>query len=181
MPVVIAVLVGGLVGCGSEPASDAESGQGGRASSGSAELDGTSMPPWPAPGDVPARVAAAGLDLGAMGMVEHYHPQLRIIVNGASVMVPADIGVDPASGAMSGVHTHESGGTIHIEAGTAGEKFTLRQVFTQWGVALTRTQIGGVKGKPGQQVTLTSNGVPVSGDPMDLRLEPNQKIVLRLP
>lgn len=181
IPVLIAVLVGGLVACGSDPASDVDSGQGRRASSGSTELDGTSMPPWPAPSDVPARVADAGLDLGAMGMAEHYHPQLRIIVNGTDVSVPANIGVDPATGAMSAVHTHEGNGTIHIEAGTAGEKFTLGQVFTQWGVKLTRTQIGGAKGKPGQKVTVTSNGVPVAGDPMDLRLEPDQKIVLRLP
>ncbi|MEP6817444.1 MAG: hypothetical protein ABI873_18030 [Marmoricola sp.] len=180
MPLLIAVLGGGLVGCGSDPARDVDSGQG-RASSGSPEPDSTSMPPWPAPSDVPARVADAGLALGAMGMAEHYHPELRIIVNGTDVPVPANIGVDPDTGAMSAVHTHERDGTVHIEASTAGERFTLGQVFTEWGVTLTRTQIGGVKAKPGQQMRVTSNGVPVAGDPKDLRLAPDQKIVLRLP
>ena len=49
------------------------------------------------------------------------------------------------------------------------------------GVKLTPTQIGGVQAKAGEKVTITSNGAPVAGDPMDLRLKPDQKIVLRVP
>ena len=139
------------------------------------------MPPWPAPTDVAARVASAGLDLGPMGMAEHYHPHLQIILNGSEVPVPAGIGVDPATGAMSALHTHEPDGTIHIEADRAGEVFTLGQLFIQWGVKLTTTQIGGVQARERQKVTLTSNGTPVAGDPMNLRLEPEQKVVLQLP
>lgn len=139
------------------------------------------MPPWVAPTDVPARVASAGLDLGPMGTAEHYHPRLRIVIGDKDVAVPANIGVDPATGAMSAVHTHETDGTIHIEADTAGEVFTLGQLFTQWGVRLTRTQIGGVTAEPGQRVIVTSNGTPVQSDPMDVRLTPDQEIVLRLP
>ncbi|GAA4363095.1 hypothetical protein [Nocardioides caricicola] len=143
-------------------------------------LDGTSMPPWPAPTDVPARVAAARLDLGPMGTAEHYHPQLSIVIGGTEVPVAANIGVDPSTGAMSALHTHDGDGTIHIEADTQGEVFTLGQLFTQWGVRLTRHQIGGVRAEPGQLVELTSNGSKVTGDPMDLRLEPDQQIVLSL-
>jgi hypothetical protein len=143
-------------------------------------LDGRSLPPWPAPVDVAGRVAAAGLDLGPMGMAEHYHPQLRIIIAGTEVLVPGNIGVDPATGAMSALHTHEPDGTVHIEADTAGEVFTLGQLFTQWGIKLTSTQVGGVRAKNGQKVTLTSNGAPVTGDPANLRLQPEQKIVLEL-
>ena len=84
------------------------------------------------------------------------------------------------AGAMSAVHTHEGDGTIHIEADTTGEVFTLGQVFTQWGVKLTSTQIGGVRARAGQDVTVTSNGQPVTGDPKDLRLEPEQQIVVEL-
>ena len=168
--VVGVALFGLLMGCGSDAADG-----------GSAELDGTSMPPWRAPTDVPARVASAGLDLGPMGMAEHYHPQLEIIINGQQVPVPGNIGVDPSTGAMSAVHTHEADGTIHIEAGADGELFTLGQLFTQWGVKLTTTQLGGVKADPGEKVTVTSNGSAVAGDPMDLRLEPEQKIVVQLP
>ena len=79
------------------------------------------------------------------------------------------------------LHTHETDGTIHIEADTAGEVFTLGQLFIQWGVKLAPTQIGGVQAKDGQTVMTTSNGAPVAGDPMNLRLQPDQKIELRLP
>lgn len=179
-PVIGALLLGLLLGCGSDPANEDTSGQA-EQSGGSGDSDGTSMPPWPAPTDVPARAASAGLDLGPMGTAEHYHPRLRIIIDGKDVPIPANIGVDPTTGAMSAVHTHETDGTIHIEADTAGETFTLGQLFTQWGVTLTPTQIGGVRAKAGQQMNVTSNGMPVAGDPKDLRLEPDQVIVLRMP
>ena len=142
--------------------------------------DGTSMPPWPAPTDVPARVASAGLDLGPMGTAEHYHPRLRILINGTEVPVPPNIGVDANTGAMSALHTHEGDGSIHIEADTEGEVFTLGQLFTQWGVTLTPNQIGGVHAESEERVEVTSNGAEVPGDPMDLRLEPEQQIVLSL-
>ncbi|QBX56764.1 hypothetical protein EXE58_15730 [Nocardioides seonyuensis] len=146
--------------------------------SGDASPDNTSVPPWPAPSDVRERVAAAGLDLGPMGTAEHYHPVLSIDIAGQPVPLPPNIGVDPTTGAMSALHTHEGDGTIHIEAHSVGEKFTLGQLFTQWGVALTPTQVGGVKAPVGQKVTVTSNGTRFPGDPADLRLEPDQRIKL---
>ncbi len=169
-----ALLLAPLAGCGTDPLPP-------RQSFGTAALDETSMPPWSAPTDVPARVDNAGLDLGPMGMEEHYHPNLAIIIAGEQVPLPGNIGVDASTGAMSAVHTHEGDGTIHIEAGVPGEIFTLGQLFTQWGLKLTATQIGGVKAEPGETITVTSNGTPVEGDPNDLRLEPEQRIVLELP
>ena len=141
---------------------------------------GTSLPPWPAPTDVPARVASAGLDLGPMGTAEHYHPRLRIVIDGTEVPVAPNIGVDPTTGAMSALHTHDGDGTIHIEADTEGEVFTLGQLFLQWGVKLTARQIGGVRVEPGDQVEVTSDGVSVGGDPMELPLAPEQEIVLTI-
>ena len=176
-----AALVASMTGCGTETTNGQEASQTDQSSENSPKLDGTSMPPWPAPSDVVPKVAEAGLDLGPMGMAEHYHPHLRIIIRGQEVPVPANIGVDQATGAMSVVHTHDTDGTIHVEAGTVGEVFTLGQLFTQWGVKLSPTQIGGVRAKAGQQATLTSNGERVAEDPMSLRLKPDQQIVLRLP
>ena len=183
---VTAVLTLALAGCSNDPATPSAGSSAtkpsGSTSSSTADVapDDTSLPPWPAPGDVPARVAAAGLDLGAMGTAEHYHPHLTITIDGQPVPVPPNIGVDPNTGAMSAVHTHEGDGTIHIEAHTVGEKFTLGQLFTQWGVALTPNQVGGVKAKAREKVRVTSNGTPVAGDPSDLRLEPDQQIELAL-
>lgn len=170
MTAALALLVGG---CSDDLAPNATS-----SSSIPAEPDRDSLPPWPAPTDVPDRVAAAGLDLGPMGTADHYHPHLRITIDGTPVPVPPNIGVDPNTGAMSAVHTHEGDGTIHIEADTVGEEFTLGQLFTQWGVALTPTRIGGVRVKGGETVRMTSNGAAVPGDPAELRLEPDQKIEL---
>ena len=137
------------------------------------------MPPWPAPvADIPALVEAAGLDLGPMGMAEHYHPTLRILIDGEQIPVPPNIGVDPSTGAMSAVHTHEDDGTIHVEADTVGEVFTLGQLFMQWDVALGTDRVGGVEaGKP---ITVTVNGRQFTGDPDELRLRPDQQIVLEV-
>ena len=75
-------------------------------------------PSWPLPTDVPAAVEAAGLRLGPMGTAEHYHPRLTILVAGQPVVMPAGIGMDPQSGAMSALHTHSSDGELHVEAAT---------------------------------------------------------------
>ena len=66
-----------LMGC-----SDGASDQADPPSPNTTELDSASLAPWPLPTDVANRVAEAGLDLGPMGMAEHYHPQLQIVVNG---------------------------------------------------------------------------------------------------
>ena len=176
---VLTVVLAGVSGaCSSEPA---DPGKPSPVAGAPVELDGTSPPPWPVPSDVAARVASAGLDLGPMGTAEHYHPHLRIVIDGEQVPVPGNIGVDPSTGAMSALHTHEPDGTLHIEADTIGEVFTLGQLFTQWGVKLTATQIGGVRAEAEQHVIVTNNGRLVPGDPANLRLHPNQQIVLQLP
>jgi hypothetical protein len=183
---VTAILTLTAAGCGTKPAatdaaSETRSSSSSSSNSADVEPDDISLPPWAAPSDVPARVAAAGLDLGPMGTAEHYHPTLAITIDGQPVPVPPNIGVDPDTGAMSAVHTHEGDGTIHIEAHTVGEKFTLGQLFTQWGVALTPTQIGGAKANTGEEVRVTINGAPKPGDPAELELEPDQQIELALP
>jgi hypothetical protein len=133
-------------------------------------------PPWPAPLDVPDRVQAAGLTLGPMGTAEHYHPELSITVNGQPLPIPANIGVDPRTGQMAAVHTHTPDGVIHIEAARTDQRFTLGQLFTLWNVKLSKTQIGAVRADPGQRLSVTVNGEPVTGDPAHLLLAPNQRI-----
>lgn len=135
-------------------------------------------PPWPAPADVPARAKAAGLPLGPMGTAEHYHAHLDVLVNGQPVAVPANLGVDPATGRMSYLHTHTPDGLVHIEAGRTGQQFTLGQLFTQWDVRLSATQIGGLKATGGNTLTLYVDGKKVPGDPALFRLAPHQQIAL---
>ena len=139
----------------------------------------TTGPPWPAPTqDVAARVAAAGLDLGPMGTAEHYHPMLRVVVEGEPVPVAPGIGVDPTTGAMSAVHTHEGDGTIHVESDAPGAVYTLGQLFTQWGVELGPDAVGGVRAPDG--VRVLENGRVLDGDPAEVRLRPDQELVLEV-
>ncbi len=135
---------------------------------------------WTAPTDVSDRVAAAGLDLGPMGTAEHYHPVLKVLLNRKPVTVPANIGVDPATGAMSGLHTHTADGVIHVEAEETGETFTLGQFFTEWGVTLSTDQVGDVHARKGGAVIVTVNGSPYDGDPAELQLEPDQQIEVQV-
>lgn len=139
-------------------------------------LGAASPPPWPAPADVSTRVEAAGMDLGPMGTAEHYHAHLDMIVDGESVPVPANLGVDPASGAMAALHTHEGDGIIHVEADTKGEPFTLGQLFTEWNVKLGPDRLGALKAGGGKDLAVYVNGDKIDGDPRLLRLEAHQQI-----
>jgi hypothetical protein len=136
------------------------------------------LPPWPAPTDASPHIQQAGLLLGTMGTAEHYHVHLDVLVNGAPVPVPANIGVDAASGAMSYLHTHDLGGVVHIEAGRAGQPFTLGQLFTQWNVRLSATQVGGLKAGGSNTLTAYVDGTKVPGNPASLRLAAHQEIAL---
>ncbi len=136
---------------------------------------------WPAPADVAARVADAGLDLGQMGTAEHYHPQLSLVVGGTKIVVPANIGVDPQSGAMSSLHTHDADGSIHIEADRDGEVFTLGQFFAEWGVDLGSASVGGARATAGKKVLIEVDGKPYTGDPRELQFAPDQQIVVSVP
>jgi len=135
-------------------------------------------PPWGLPADVPARVKAAGFNLGPMGMAEHYHAHLDILVDGKPVPIPADIGIDPNNGAMSAVHTHTGDGIIHVEAATKGQPFTLGQLFTEWDVSLSGNLIGSLTGGNGKSLTAYVNGKKVTSNPAMIRLAERQQIVL---
>jgi hypothetical protein len=141
-------------------------------------LGGETMPPWPAPADATGRAEAAGLSVGPMGMAEHYHAHLDVLVEGRRVEVPANLGIDPASGAMSGLHTHANDGVIHVEADRAGQPFTLGQLFTEWDVRLTSRQIGGLTAGDGRSLQVYVDGEKVDGDPASIQLRAEQQIAV---
>jgi hypothetical protein len=155
-----------------------------QASSAAAQLAAVSglgaplAPPWPAPADAPVRATLAGLQLGSMGTAEHYHVHLDILLNGQALPVPANIGVDQTSGAMSYLHTHTPDGVVHIEAGRAGQPFTLGQLFTEWNVRLSATQVGSLQAGNGNTLVVYVNGAKVPGNPAQLRLAAHQEIAV---
>lgn len=141
-------------------------------------LGAETMPPWPAPGNTARRAEVAGLPLGPMGTAEHYHAHLDVLVDGESVEVPANIGVEAGTGVMSALHTHSDDGLIHIEAGRSGQPFTLGQLFTEWDVRLTPNQLGGLTAGKGKSLRVYVDGDQVEGDPAMMKLEPRQQIAI---
>lgn len=172
--VVLVVLVGALA-LGIREAGD-DGTDAGTAMSEVSGVGAAADPPWPLPADVNARVQAAGLDTGPMGTADHYHVHLDLFVDGEEMPVPADLGVDPATGAMSAVHTHTPDGLVHVEADAVGQPFTLGQLFTQWDVRLSEDQLGALTATADQPLKVYVNGEEQAGDPALLRLADQQQI-----
>lgn len=174
------LVVIGLVLLVSNPFRDGASGPPGAASAPAPNRFGaTSLPPWPAPADPGTGMRAAGLPISDMSaMVQHFHAHLDVLVNGAPVPVPADLGIDRASGSMSALHTHDNTGLAHVESSDPGGRYTLGQLFNEWNVALDTTRLGALGVTPGTTLRAFVNGVEVSGNPAAIELHDHQEIAL---
>lgn len=97
--------------------------------------------------------------MDTMKSTVHFHPQLKVFVDGKPVPVPADIGIDPREDSMqmAGLHSHDASGTIHVE-GVPGA--TLGQFFTVWGVPFSARQIGPHRALGAKSVRMWVNGRP---------------------
>jgi hypothetical protein len=138
----------------------------------------TSSPPWDAPADASAAVAAAGLPmLGEEGSAVHIHAHLDVIVNGSAVQVPADIGVDDARQKISPLHSHDTTGVIHIESPTP-TTFTLGQFFSEWQVSLAADHIGGLAADNTHHLKVYVNGTLHDGDPAAIVLAAHDEIAI---
>jgi hypothetical protein len=138
----------------------------------------TSSPPWDAPADASAAVAAAGLPmLGEEGNAVHIHAHLDVIINGTAVQVPADIGVDEARQKISPLHSHDSTGVIHIESPTP-TTFTLGEFFTEWQVSLSSTHIGALTADDTHHLKVYVNGTLRDGDPAGIVLAAHDEIAI---
>ena len=88
-------------------------------------------------------------------MVMHIHPNLTIKIDGKSVMIPANVGIEPSlykdhtldtygmkmpnmssMPVMAPTHTHDSSGIIHVESSVVRD-YTLGEFFNVWGVNFT--------------------------------------------
>ncbi len=140
---------------------------------------GTALPPWPAPADPTAGINRAGLRSGASeGTAEHFHSHLDIFVDGKRTPVPAELGINTTTGVLSELHTHDPTGVLHIEAPDTKHRFVLGQLFTEWGVRLDATQVGGLTATGGKTLRAYVNGKQVSGDPARIELTPHREIAL---
>lgn len=122
------------------------------------------------------RRVEAGVPTMAEGGGEHFHPLIEVYVRGERIAVPPNIGIDPANPPemMAGLHTHDSSGTIHNEAGSGS---TLGQFFSVWGVPFSPTRLGPYEAKREQEVRMWVDGEP-SDAYGDLALADGQRIVV---
>jgi hypothetical protein len=135
-------------------------------------------PPWPAPADASAAVAAAGLPmLRREGNVEHIHTHLDVLVDGAPVTVPADIGIDMRRRAISPLHTHDASGVIHIES-PVQRQFSLGEFFSEWLVSLSADNIGGLRAGDGEVLRVFVNGTQQSGNPGAIMLGAHDEVAV---
>jgi len=125
-------------------------------------------------------------------LVLHVHTHLTIFVNGKAQVIPYGIGI-PGFQAVSTaqgpfvqtgscfywLHVHANDGIIHIESPSTSLSFTLGQFFNEWGIPLSKTQVGPAQGNvtvfftsPGQKPKL------YTGNPQDLPLGDHYQIQL---
>lgn len=105
----------------------------------------TGNAPWPVETDhLEERLSAIRLPaLTQEGGALHIHQHLDIFIDGQSVPVPDNIGIDARQNFISPIHTHdEHDAVIHVESKTV-QTFTLGQFFDIWGVKLTDQCVGG--------------------------------------
>lgn len=138
-------------------------------------------PPWSLPADAKPYIKAAGLSvLDAEQLAVHYHVHLDVIDDGQKVTVPAGIGFVVEQRKVEGLtvlHTHDTSGILHVESAKP-KPYTLGQAFTEWGVALSATQVGGRHADATHEVQAYVNGKRFTGDPATIRLKRHLEIAL---
>lgn len=133
--------------------------------------------PWPAnTARLRARLRVIGLPaLPREGTAVHIHEHLDVFVHGRRVTVPAGIGI--GHGFISPLHTHDASGVVHVES-PGPRAFTLGELFSVWGVRLTRRCLGGYCRHGADRLRVYADGRELTGDPRVLPLAPHAEIVV---
>jgi hypothetical protein len=136
----------------------------------------TGQPPWPPEyKHLAERLRQLGLPPGGSEKF-HHHALLHIYVDGLLVPLAANIGLEPAKGLESSLHTHDHTGIIHMEA-PAPYNYTLGDFFAVWGVKFGPAQLGGLTGYGGDKLHFYLNGRPLS-NPAAHVLQNNDSVVI---
>jgi hypothetical protein len=186
------VLGAALAGCGADAKKEV------KAKPASTPAHGAA--PWAAPGDPLRRTVAAGLKPERKEQLAyHVHSHLDVFVNGKAVTVPAGVGInikDPevkiftdtpdgsksyggievcATPCISPLHTHDHFGILHTETATKTPN-RLGQFFTEWGVRLDRTCVGGYCSP--SDIEFYVDGKRYDGDPRAILLRNHREIAI---
>ncbi len=88
----------------------------------------------------------------------HIHPEIRIFINGAEVLVPHDTGIKPLC--MNSIHTHKDTPVVHVES-PLQKDFTLGDFFAVWEKPFDSTHLLDYIATSTGQITVTVNGTKV--------------------
>ena len=117
------------------------------------------------------------------GAVTHIHQHLTIYDRSAPVTVPGGIGINdtnPATACLFWLHTHDTGGVIHVESPNQGTTYTLGQFFDIWGQSLSRTQVASARADGSHHLRAYVNGRLYTGDPRTIPLTSHERITLEI-
>ena len=119
----------------------------------------------------------------------HIHAHLALVVDGASVYVPAGIGITPPRQVDNGfvvggtcfywLHTHDITGVIHIESPTS-QLYTLGQFFAIWGEPLSMSQVATFPVTDADPLHIFVNGDAYSGDPAQIQLDAHTLVTIEI-
>ncbi len=119
------------------------------------------------------------LDLpGLSEVVNHKHAQLTIVVDGQPITVPANVGIDEATGVFAPLHTHDDTGVVHVEADEADFVGTLGEFFDVWGVRFTSECLGGSCTEGDAALRVFVDGEGFAGDPRNIPLDDQTTIAV---
>ena len=88
-------------------------------------------------------------------------------------------GLPKSAAQICWLHTHDTSGIIHVEAGDA-RTFTLGDFFAVWHQPLGATVIDGERTGNGESIQATVNQQPYTGAPETIVLKDHEDIVLQL-
>lgn len=143
---------------------------------------------WTRPLNQWAQTVAAGLPLTKTAQqAVRYNVHLDVLVDNHAVEVPGGLGINLNQNGtptkyghpgMAAIATRSPSGIINIDS-SSDSPYTLGQVFKEWGVYLSTTQLGGYQnGIQGRQVHTYVNGVQWRGDPNKIVLRSHQEIAV---
>lgn len=115
-------------------------------------------PPWDAPRDGISYFELAGVPSSRLDDRSGQRVlNLTIILDGTTVPIVPNIGIDRPRALQAPAHTHDASGTVWLE-GAGSDEVTLGEFFTIWGVRFDQRCLGATCGR----LAVIADGRPVT-------------------
>lgn len=151
-------------------------GGGNEAVAGTSVAGRETAPPW-AKDDANLAQRARRLGIPEPGKERyHQHALVRVYADGLLVPLPEFLGLDLKKKVLTGLHTHDSSGVLHMEADKPFDA-TIGDLFAVWGVAFGPDHIGSLKNGDGRTLRVYVNGKRID-DPATYVIKKDDVIVI---